>query len=169
MAWINDIVCENAMKGWCDELGRNPKNYLFAFILSIFMNYGYPLLIAGTVAMFFGNVYFAGTYIDMMSPVIPGITLAYTGYSVVGIFVLAIISIVIGFCYLIYMIKLLGIFALISIVIEAIKVLIVAFFHDAWIIGVILSVIPWMTISIGSHFISYNIGKGLNLKQFTGE
>lgn len=169
MAWINDIVCENAMKGWCDELGRNPKNYLFAFILSLFMNYGYPFLIAAIVALLFGNVYFAETYLNVMSPVIPGISLAYTGYAMIGVFILGIISIVIGLCYLIYMIRLLGIFAFIPILIDAVKTLIVLFFKEAWIVGIILSVIPWMTIAVGSHFISYNIPKLPIIKQFTGE
>lgn len=168
MAWMNDIVCKNAMKGWCDDLGRNPKNYLFAFILSIFMNYGFPLLLAGVVTVFFGNVYFAGTYLDMLSPVIPGISLIYTGYSTVGLIVLGCISIAIGACYIIYMIRLLGIFALIPVILEIVKILTVVFFTDTWLIGIILSVMPWMTIAVGSHFISYNIGKGLMIKQFTG-
>lgn len=161
MSAMNDAVCNNGLNGWCDRLGKNPKNYLFAFILSLVFNYLIPVAVLYIIIFVIGNTFTASNIMMLFSPVFPGITSVYLTTSVLNIVLMASIILVVDVLYLIYMTRQLGVYVIVPIATEIIKWTIVLFFPDFLVIAVVISLIPFMTISVSVHFIAYNLERGI--------
>jgi len=165
MDYINKIACDVVMKGWCDQLGKNPKNYLFVAVLSLFLNYLAPVLIYFSLIMFTDRDSIFGPVVTLLSPVLPGIMTIYlSSVSVVAI-VLTIILLVIDVFYLIYMARQLGVLVIIPVAFEIARIAIILFLPSWMWLAVILSVLPIMTFAVILHFVLYMLSRGVVMKQ----
>ena len=166
MAYINKIACDVMLNGWCDQLGKNPKNYLFTAVLSLFFNYIIPILTYISILVFIERDVVFGSVVTLLSPVLPGIMAIYLSSVSIAAVVLSSVLIVADFLYLIYMARQLGIFVIVPVLIEATRLAIIVFF-PGWIwLAVILSVFPAMTAAVGLHFGTYMVSRGVVIKQF---
>ncbi len=153
MPTINDNICKVALDGWCNQLGSNPKNYLAVLVVSIAFSYGIPFLSFVTYLITIGNAWVGITYIDMLSPVFPGLPSLFAAHASIGIIAHAIIILVIDALFFIFMIRQIGIYVVVPAIAEVAKIIIVMFFPAWVVVAIILSVIPFMPLAVGAHFV----------------
>ena len=150
---VNDVICDRFFGGRCNLLLKNPKNYLATVVASLVFNYLIPLILIINITVFTGNIYFSETYIVLFSPVFPGIASFYLGHATMGLVVIGVVMIVVDIFYLKYMIEQLGAYVIVPIIFEVLKWTIVLFFQKFIIIAILLSLVPFMTLAVGAHFI----------------
>jgi hypothetical protein len=165
MAYINKMACDVMANGWCDQLGKNPKNYLFVALLSLFFNYAIPACAYAMILLFENRDAVFGPTIVLLSPVLPGIMTIYLSSVSVVTIVLFIIIVIIDAVYLAYMARQLGVFVLIPVAIEVARLAIIVFLPDWILLAVKLSMFPAMTAAVGLHFGVYLVSRGVVLKQ----
>lgn len=149
---INKAACDIQSKGWCNQLEKHPKNYLFAFLLSLSMNYLIPLMVFLLVVLVSGRNDIADYLLFFFSPIFPGIVSLYFGMTSIGIIIIGFVILLLDTCYFIFMIRQLGFYTIFPVLIELAKWIIILFFDQFILIAAILSIIPFMSISVGSHF-----------------
>ena len=165
MAYINKMACDVMANGWCDQLGKNPKNYLFVVVLSLLFNYAIPACMYVMILLFENRDAVFGPTVMLLSPVLPGIMTVYLSSVSIVTVVLSIVVVIIDAIYLVYMARQLGVFVLIPVTIEVARLAIIIFLPDWILLAVILSIFPAMTAAVGLHFGIYLVSRGVVLKQ----
>jgi hypothetical protein len=158
---LNKKICDLGAKGWCDQLGKHPKNYLSSLLLAIVFQYGLPVLLIIIYTIYVGRLRVGYALLYFFSPVFPSLVSLYFMMTSIAMIVLVIIFIIINTGYLIYMTRQLGIYILIPVLVEATRWIIMAFFPSLSIIAIMLSLLPVMPIAVGAHFAGYSIEKGI--------
>lgn len=149
---INKIACDIQANGWCDQLSKHPKNYLFVLLLSLIMNYLVPLLAFLLVLLVVNNNDIGDYLFYFFSPIFPGVVSIYFGITSIGILVIGTSIVVADVFYFVYVVRQLGIYVIIPIMVEAAKWVILLFFEEFILVAAILSLIPFVSVAIAAHF-----------------
>jgi hypothetical protein len=165
MTRVNDIVCKYVLDGWCDQLEKYPRNYLFTFILTIVVSYGVPLVMIGIMASFCGSLYIDTNYLDLFSSTFPAISVIFMFNASLGVVITGMIVLVLNFFYMVYMARQLGVYVLLPVVVEIARWIVIVFFKGWIVIAIVLALIPFMTFAVASHYITYKFGTDLTMSR----
>jgi hypothetical protein len=160
MPSLNWITCDDQLQGWCGALHSNSKNYAFVFITSIIFTYVVPVVAIVIIFLITGISGATATMLLSFSPVMPGLASILSMSSFLAVAIASVIILLLDAVYLIYMARQIGIFIALPIAIEALKWIIMLSFHSLSFIAVILSVIPFMPLAVGVHYVMRLIGGG---------
>lgn len=150
---INKASCDLQKGNWCNKLDKNPKNYLFSFLLALIMNYILPVLVFFLVVVIGERNDIASYLFYFFSSLFPGMISLYFGITSVGIIVIGVVIVGVDLVYIAYMITQVHLYTIIPISVEVAKWVIILFFPDLLLVAAILSLIPFMAIAVGSHFL----------------